>query len=188
MFRILFAALIIIGFSFHIIAEQSLSLNCPLEVKDIKITLSALTKVQSSMDSMGSMGGSSGMGGMSSMGSSGDTGTKGPLSSNSEQRLVFVMKSKNLSPQAISNIYWESCFTNASKETVVKKFKTSKKIKSNSEEIIKEAVMVDGKSTPATNKIGIQVSKIEYEDKTFWENKTQSGDNAFVYVEVKFEK
>ncbi|KAF0205232.1 MAG: hypothetical protein FD167_5604, partial [bacterium] len=108
MFRIVFAALIIMGFAFQIIAEQTLSLNCPLEVKDVKITLSAITKVQSSMDSMGNMGGMSGMGGMSSTGSSGDTGTKSPLSANSEQKLVFLMKSKNLASQTISNIYWES--------------------------------------------------------------------------------
>ncbi len=188
MFRIIFAALIIMGFAFQIIAEQTLSLNCPLEVKDVKITLSAVTKVQSSIDSMGNMGGMSGMGGMSSTGSSGDTGTKSPLSANSEQKLVFVMKSKNLASQAISNIYWESCFTNANKEMVVKRFNTNKKIKSNSEETIKEIVMVDNKSTPATTKIGIHVSKIEYEDKTVWQDKPQTGDNVFVYVEVKFEK
>jgi hypothetical protein len=188
MFRILFAALIVLCFSFQTIADQSLSLNCPLEVKDVKITLSALTKVQSSMDSMGSMGSGMGMSGMGSMSSSGDTGTKSPMSANSEQRLIFIMKSKNLSTQAISNIYWQSCFTTANKETVVKQFKTSKKIKSNSEETIKEAISLDNKSAPATNKIGILISKIEYEDKTVWENKTQTGENAFVFVEVKFEK
>jgi hypothetical protein len=137
-----------------------------------------------SMGSMGGMGG--GMGNMTGM-SANDNNTSPLSSNNNEQKLVFVMKSKNLAQQAISNIYWESCYTNSSKETIVKKFKSGKKIKANAEETIKESVAIDTKSTPATTKLGIHISKIEYEDKTVWQD-TNTADNSFVYVDVKFEK
>ncbi|MBL8195012.1 MAG: hypothetical protein JNM06_14545, partial [Blastocatellia bacterium] len=64
MLRIFSAILIIVFFALPLTANQNLTFNCPLEIKDVKITLSNLTKVQSSMGSMGNMSG-----GMDSMGS-----------------------------------------------------------------------------------------------------------------------
>lgn len=182
MLRFFCAALFIVCFAFQIVADQSISLNGPLQVRDIQITLSGTTKIQSSMGSMGSMGGM-GMGGMSASDSNSN-----PLSSNNnDQKLVFIMKSKNIGSQAISNIYWESCYTNSSKETVIKKFKSGKKIKANAEETIKESVAIDTKSTPATNKLGIHISKIEYDDKSVWEDSSKT-DSPFIFVDVKFDK
>lgn len=184
MLRIFSAILIVVFFALPLNANQSLIFNCPLEIKDVKITLSNLTKVQSAMGSMGNMSG-----GMDSMGSmSNSSGGTGPFSANDEQRLVFMMKSKNITTQNVSNIYWESCYTNKNKETIVKQFKSSKKIKANGEETIKEAVSLDSKSSPATAKIGIHILKIEYDDKTSWENKPVSGEIPYVYIDVKFDK
>lgn len=157
------------------------STSCPLEVSEFQALMVNTTKIGATMSgSMGSMGNTDGN---SSMGMSG-----GPLSENSEQKLVFSFKSKNSSSQQIACFYWESRYFNAEHKLVIKQFKSKKKVEPNKEIVIKEALpLTDKKSLPAEAKLGYRISKIEYDNKSVWED-PHNNDEGFVYISINFEK
>jgi len=154
-------------------ADKSSETNWPLEVIDFQIAMVSNTQLQGNM--------SMGMGSSGSMGMSGTS----PISARAgEQRLTLLLKSKNPSAsQTINAVQWESCFNTTKSDTIIKQFKTKKKIKPTKDEALEESIFYDTKLLPSPLKIGFRIMKIEYSDNSVWENSNHD-KSPFVYKTI----
>ena len=97
------------------------------------------------------------------------------------RQLVLALKCKNTSSKQTSAIYWESRFTDSGQHLVVKQFKTKKKINPGKDEMIEEHLLYDTNLIPSSLKIGFRIMKVEYSDKTVWDECTKEDESCFVY-------
>lgn len=176
MVRLLLAFILLFALGLEPLLAQSGS-ACPLQIVDFQVGMTNTTQLQSGM--------SVGMGVGSGMGMS----TTSPMSARTgEQKLIFSLKSKNPSAsQTISCIQWESCFLNSKQDMIVKQFKSKKKIKPSKDETIEETIFYDPKMLPADVKVGYRINKIEFDDKSSWENPSKDAD-SFVFSTANIAK
>lgn len=168
--RFLIAFLFIIAISVILVLGQESTVlpgNPPVELMTVEVSIADMAKWQSN----GTM--SSGMG--SGMGTA-------QISAETEKQLLFTLKCKNIGNKQISNIQWESRFTDAKDKLVLKQFKSKKKIKPGKDETIEEPMAFDFKKLPDSVKIGFHVTKIEFDDKSSWENDLKAeSDASYLY-------
>src|SRR5262249_40400686 len=157
MVRLLLISSIIFALGIVIAAQdigKASSGPCPVEISDFQVSVIDVMKLKPTSGTMGGMSGNMGM------------SSTAPMAAQiGEGKLVFTMKSKVPdSGKMTAVIYWESRFTNAKQENVVKEFKSKKKIKPGKDETIEESIYYDSKLIPASAKFGYRITKIEFSD------------------------
>ncbi|MBI4852332.1 MAG: hypothetical protein HY819_11095 [Acidobacteria bacterium] len=166
--------------SFNHLYFISANTNCPLEVSNLQVLM--VNKGNISIvtnNNIGQVGNASRID---------NNVSEGPLSQKNEHKLVFTFKAKNISDQTIACFYWESRYLSAENKLMVKQIKSKKVIKPNKEIDIKETLPITNiMQLPQGAKLGYRVTKIEYEDKSVWEDSSNT-DKGFVYINIKFEK
>jgi hypothetical protein len=141
--------------------------STPIEISEVKIAL-----VDSGSGGMNNMGG---MGNMTAVAASGSN-----MMSGDKTFLQVSVQCKNNVDKEVKTVYWEASFTNAKQQVVTKQFKTSKKIKNGKQEKLEEDMEYDTSLLPKSLKLGYRIVKIEYADKSTWEN-SASGPDSFSY-------
>ncbi|KAF0247258.1 MAG: hypothetical protein FD167_3340, partial [bacterium] len=141
----------------------SANTNCPLEISELQVLMVNTGNVSvATNNNIGHIGNSSRID---------NNASEGPLSQKTDQKLVFTFKAKNTRTQAVSCFYLESRYLTAEHKLVVKQIKSKKNIKADKEINIKETLPItDIMQLPETAKLGYRVTKIEYEDKSVWED------------------
>lgn len=103
-----------------------------------------------------------------------------------DQKIIFALKTKNPGDKAINAIHWEARFIDANKKAVTKQFKTKKKIDAGKDKTIEESTLYDGRLIPETVRVAFRIMKIEYSDKSVWEECLKDTESCFVYKTITF--
>lgn len=154
----------------------------PLEIGEFQVSIvnvvrSGNNNDNSNMPSSNPMG----MGGMG-MGM-GTNGRKG-----AEQKITFSLKPRNDSAKTIETIVWEARFTDSESHVFQKEFVSKKSIKPGKDQKIEETIPFNIGLLPSSTKIGFRITKIEYGDKSTWQEETKDRETSFVYKNISFAK
>jgi hypothetical protein len=158
---------LVLGSLMGMVPVYGQSPGAPVEVSEVKIVLA-----DSGSAGMGNMGG---MGNMATMAAGSSN-----MMSGEKTFLQVSVQCKNNIDKEVKTIFWEASFTNAKQQVVTKQFKTSKKIKNGKQEKLEEDMEYDTSLLPKSLKFGYRIVKIEYSDKSTWEN-SASGPDSFSY-------
>ncbi|MEW6733586.1 MAG: hypothetical protein AB1489_19815 [Acidobacteriota bacterium] len=102
----------------------------------------------------------------SSMGSSTSMGT----STQASPRWSIQFRLKNFTPKTVKKVYWYFKVLDPSEDTLNKVFQTKRKIKGQNDSTISEEFSCNPQLISSQTKFTVEVTRIEYEDGTYWEH------------------
>lgn len=155
----------------------------PLEIGEFQVSIVNVVRSGNNNNSNMPSSNPMGMGGMGMGMGMGTNGKKG-----SEQKITFSLKPRNDSAKTVETIVWEARFTDSESHLFQKEFTSKKSIKPGKDQKIEETIPFNIALLPSTAKIGFRITKIEYGDKSTWEEGTKDSEAGFVYKNISFTK